>query len=281
MRFFKYHGAGNDFIIIDNRESLIHEQDKSSLAQELCRRHFGVGGDGLIFVEGSEKADALMRIFNPDGSEAEMCGNGIRCMARYVYENIKQEEILSVETMAGIKSVVISLVDGEPLYCTIDMGLARDVLLDKTLQTAEGKLVYSFADTGVPHAVLFVDDIEDVDIMVLGPLVRHDKSFPKGTNVNFVEKQDGRSFKIRTFERGVEDETLACGTGITASAVVAVLKGFAKAGEEIGFNARGGKVYIRVVHEGVYVRAFMKGPAEFVFVGVVKEGISGGNGKRA
>jgi diaminopimelate epimerase len=269
MRFYKYHGTGNDFIIIDNRNESIREAGKGELAKELCDRHFGIGGDGLILAETSSRADGRMRIFNPDGSEAEMCGNGVRCMGKFLYETGTQKERLLIETIAGIKEVSLTIERGEVAYLTVEMGSPKDTALDKRLGL-DGKVwEYSFIDTGVPHVVIFVDDLESVDVTGVAPAVRFNPVFPKGTNVNFVEKIKERAFKIRTYERGVERETLACGTGISASGVAAVFLGIAPDDEELEFQARGGTVFVRLVKENTNVKVFITGPAKFVFEGEV------------
>ncbi len=267
MRFYKYHGAGNDFILIDNREERIKQEYKPDLAQKLCNRHFGVGGDGMILVEPSLKADARMRIFNPDGTEAEMCGNGIRCFGRYLFESGTRKQRMAVETLAGVKQLSLVIENGIVKSITIEMGPPLDVSLNKNLRVNDHVFEYSFVDTGVPHVVIFVDDVETVNLEVIAPGIRFNPVFPKGTNVNFVEPIKKRSFKIRTYERGVEKETLACGTGISAAGVAAVFQGRAEEDEELEFMARGGNVHVMVERKGGSVRVFMKGTAEFVFEG--------------
>ena len=268
MKFFKYHGTGNDFIIIDNRGGVVDEEVKAELSRRLCNRHFGVGGDGVIFVEKSVKADARMRIFNPDGSEAEMCGNGIRCMAMFLYDKGMKHDRLRIETMAGLLEINLAFDDRGTALLTVDMGSPTGVELNRELEVDGDLWTYSYVDTGVPHAVFFVPDVEAVDLMRFAPLIRHNPVFPRGVNVNFVEKTGDSSFKIRTYERGVEGETLACGTGITASGALAVYTGLAKDGVELEFQARGGTVYVRVEKDEKGMdRLFMTGPAVFVFEG--------------
>jgi diaminopimelate epimerase len=269
MRFYKYQGTGNDFIIIDNREDLIREAEKKSLARELCDRHFGIGGDGLLFVETGRGADALMRVFNPDGSEAEMCGNGIRCVGKYLYETGTQKKELIIETIAGRKELSLTVEKGLVTYLTVDMDAPLDVSLDKRLEIDGDVWEYSFVDTGVPHVVIFVDDVESVPLEKISPGIRWNPIFPKGTNVNFVETIKSMVFKIRTYERGVERETLGCGTGITASGIVAVFQGLGEDDVELEFQARGGTVFVRTIREGSEIKVFMRGPAEFVFEGEV------------
>jgi diaminopimelate epimerase len=270
MKFFKYHGTGNDFIIIDNREGEIRENEKSDLSIKLCDRHFGVGGDGLILVEPSNEADTRMRIFNPNGSEAEMCGNGIRCTGRFLLETGLRSEDLSIETLAGVKELEVKGLQGGEAYFRVDMGAPVDVSLGKKLDVEGEVWEYSYVDMGVPHVVLFVEDVDSVEIEKIAPKIRFNQLFPRGANVNFVEKVKDRSFKIRTYERGVERETLACGTGISASGVVVVFQGLAEGGEDLEFQARGGNVLVNVVkQDGGGIEVFMSGPAEFVFEGDV------------
>lgn len=277
MKFFKYHGAGNDFILIDNLRDEIPEKNKPSLAEKLCHRRFGIGGDGLVLVEGSSVADVKMRIFNPDGSEPEMCGNAIRCLAKYVYDKgvVRKEEI-AVETLAGVKEVEATLEDGEVAYVKVDIGapifereeipaVGRGRLLREKVKTEEGEVEISAVNTGVPHAVVFVEDVEEADVIGMGRAIRYSEIFPEGANVNFVQRLGENVFKVRTYERGVEDETLACGTGIVACGAVAVELGEAEAGRPMEIRARGGKIYIEV-EEG---RMSLKGPVEFVFEGDV------------
>ncbi|MCS7180147.1 MAG: diaminopimelate epimerase [bacterium] len=215
MKFSKIVGSGNDFIIIDNRKNLI--KNRKNLAIKLCNRKLGIGGDGLLFLENSKKADFKMRIFNPDGSEAEMCGNGLRCILRYVYENsISKKKKLKIETKAGI-------LDGEirGKKIKVRMKIIGSPKLNIKIPVEDNEMIGNFINTGVPHTVIFVDSVEKVDVEKIGPLIRHHKIFGKnGTNVNWVEIVKTGIIKIRTYERGVEEETLSCGTGSVASAII-------------------------------------------------------------
>ncbi|MEE9474803.1 MAG: diaminopimelate epimerase [Candidatus Hydrothermarchaeaceae archaeon] len=280
MRFFKYHGAGNDFVLIDNRGGEIPEERKPDLARQLCNRRFGIGGDGLILVESSSKADVKMRIFNPDGSEPQMCGNGIRCIAKHIYDSGTKKDEISIETLAGIKDVRVSR-EGETTYVRVNMGKPlferKDIpatgegrLLEERLELNGEEVEICAVNTGVPHAVIFVDDIKKADVTNIGRAVRNNALFPQGTNVNFLEIAGDNLFKIRTYERGVEGETLACGTGITASGVIGVIAREADPGEPIKIVARGGTVYIEVEMKDTEIEtAFMNGPAELIFVGEI------------
>lgn len=280
MRFYKYHGAGNDFVLIDNRRGEILEERKHDLARQLCNRRFGIGGDGLILVESSSKADVKMRIFNPDGSEPQMCGNGIRCIAKHVYDSGTKKDEIAIETLAGIKNVRLSK-EGETTYVRVNMGKPlferKDIpatgegrLLKEKLEVNGEEVEIYAVNTGVPHVVIFVEDVEEVDVTNIGRTVRNNAIFPEGTNVNFLEIAGANLFKIRTYERGVENETLACGTGITASGMIGVIAGEADPEESIEIIARGGTVYVEVEMEGAEIEtAFMNGPAEFVFKGEI------------
>ena len=276
MKFYKYHGAGNDFILIDNREGEVPEDKKPDLAKRLCDRKSGIGADGLLLVETSKAADAKMRIFNPDGSEPAMCGNGIRCTAKYIHDKISEKAEIKVETLAGIKTVRVSKENkityvrvnmGKPLLQRKDIPAAGAGRIFKEKIEAAGKELEIYAvNTGVPHVVIFVDDIRKAEVENVGRAVRNHPLFPEGTNVNFVEIVCANLFKIRTYERGVEGETLACGTGITAAGVICVMLGEADPKDSVEIIAKGGTVYIEFDLKGTEIEtAYMKGPAEFVF----------------
>ena len=202
--FAKYEGAGNDFILIDDRIPSFPVHD-THLIQQLCHRKFGIGADGLILLQNSEKAAFRMRIFNADGHEAESCGNGLRCLGRFLLDQNILFSTIAIETAA--RTVHLFLSEDQ---IGVEMGKAKDLRLH--ISTENGTI--HFIDTGVPHVVQFVQNVDQLPIQALGAYFRHHKEFsPKGTNVNFVEKQSSNVFKVRTFERGVEGETLACGEG--------------------------------------------------------------------
>jgi diaminopimelate epimerase len=211
----KYAGCGNSFLLIDKR-------DGSSLPDlswivDACKQE---GVDGVIFLEKSQKANYKMRIFNSDASEAEMCGNGLRCLGRFIEEKGEKRKRFTVESLFGIHS--IELLNGQ---VKIQLGTPRHVERQFSLNLKDGTETISSLDTGVPHAVLFVTDLESVDVAGIGEQVRHHPYFfPRGTNANFVAKTDEQRIALRTFERGVEAETLACGTGAAASAIAASWK---------------------------------------------------------
>ena len=214
--FYKMSGAGNDFIVIDNRNAVVPDMDLPGFAANICRRKYSVGADGLFLLEASERADFKWRFFNADGSIAEMCGNGARCVSRFAVLTGMTGEELSFETLAGI---IHARVSGDQVR--IKMTDPHSLGIDKEIAFDNGKATYGFINTGVPHVVIEVDDIERVDVAAVGREIRNHADFaPAGTNVNFVVRGKDGTLGIRTYERGVEDETLACGTGNVAAALV-------------------------------------------------------------
>ena len=216
LPFVKMSGAGNDFVVVDNR-SLNHSLSREQIAR-LCDRHFGVGGDGLLAVEPSDQpeADFRMRYYNADGGEAEMCGNGARCFARFVHPLRRADaERVRFLTPAG-------LITGEYVGDEVRINLTAPTE-EKTHERADfgwGEIEYHFMNTGVPHVVVYVPDAEKAEIVAHGRAIRRSPIFPRGTNVNFVQVTESGALVVRTYERGVEDETLACGTGVAASALL-------------------------------------------------------------
>lgn len=215
INFTKMVASGNDFVVISPFKKSFIPTKKNIRA--VCERKFGVGADGLLLLGKSKKAHLRMRIFNPDGSEAEMCGNGARCAALYAQkQKAKNHGEISLETQAGI---IRAQVRGERVR--INLTDPQDLLLDIPLKVNQRQLKINFIHTGVPHVVIFAAGLEQIDVVKLGRLIRyHPKFAPRGTNVNFVEVFSHQSIKIRTYERGVEDETLACGTGSVAAALI-------------------------------------------------------------
>ena len=214
--FFKMVGAGNDFIVIDPHPQL----DYVKFTQSICSRHTGVGADGVLILEKSKTSDYRMRIINADGSEAEMCGNGARCMAVHIKSHHKPGKALfGMETLAG---EIMAESEGE--VARVRLSNPKDYLASLNITVANQKLEVHYIDTGVPHTIVFVDGLQEVDVNSLGRLIRnHPRFAPRGTNVNFVERAREGMVAVRTYERGVEAETLACGTGAVASALVAYL----------------------------------------------------------
>ena len=266
LSFTKMNGAGNDFIVIDNRDLSL--QLNSSQIELLCDRNRGIGADGLLAVEpATGKADVKFRYYNADGGEAEMCGNGARCFGRYVQSLSKNKppkvtfETIVGELEAQFDSELVEIAMSTPF----DLELALDLKID-------GISPVSYINTGVPHVVVFVDNLEETDVLTLGRAIRNHAHFtPAGTNVNFAQVRTDQHLAIRTYERGVEGETLACGTGMTACALIhhlikgdlAPIKVDVKGGDtlEIGFTPEPRQQFSSVT---------LKGPADFVFTGQIE-----------
>ncbi|MGB9779223.1 MAG: diaminopimelate epimerase [Caldanaerobacter sp.] len=274
MRFTKMHGLGNDFIVIEAVEGV----DYSELAVKLCDRHFGIGADGLLVVEPSYIADVKMRIFNADGSEAEMCGNGARCFAKYVYEKgIVPKKKMTVETLAGVimpdlvvedakvKSVRVYI--GSPVFesSRIPVKTEKQRFIDETVKIDGKTYRLSSVRIGVPHTVLFVTSLEESFIKDLGPKIEKSSLFPEGTNVDFVKVENEENIFVRTWERGV-GLTLACGSGASASAVVSSLLGKTKRNVHVHFKAGALFVEWREDDNGIY----LTGEAVEVFRGEIE-----------
>jgi len=268
IHFSKLHENGNDFIVIDEYHKLvIPDELKGQFAAGYCDRRFGIGADGVIFLLRSAKDDLRMRIFQPDESEAEMCGNGIRCLAKFAFDAGYVKGSCTVETPAGSVGVAIDTTD-EDFSATVMMTPPQ---FDRKDIPATGNGEYKehigdydvyAVNTGVPHAVIIVDAVDAIGVAAQAPAIRRHASFPKGANVNFVEKTGENSIRVRTFERGVEDETLSCGTGATASA--AVVHKLGVTGDVVEVGTRGGPLTI-------YLKGGtkMQGPAVTVFTGVI------------
>jgi diaminopimelate epimerase len=265
LSFTKMNGAGNDFVMLDNRDAslaLTHEQ-----IARLCDRHRGIGADGLLIVEPAQNgADFRMRYYNADGGEAEMCGNGARCFARYARKvSGHTGETIAFETQAGV--IGARCLDGD---VQIAMSAPHSYAVATTLEAAGEELTVHSLNTGVPHAVIFVDDLEAVDVARLGAAIRYHAHFaPKGTNVNFVQVLAPGEIAIRTYERGVEGETLACGTGVVACALIHHLEAGVDA--PVRIDVRGGDTLEVGFETGTDAAEFknvtLTGPADFVFDG--------------
>lgn len=265
IRFFKMSGSGNDFIIIDNRENKMapFEKDLPGFVRKACARGMSVGADGLILIEPSTQADFKWRFFNSDGSRAEMCGNGARCAARFAFEHGVAGENMCFETIAGT-------VSAEILGTSVRIGMTdpRELSLDLEVEVDGHTLRASSVNTGVPHVVVKVEDTEKTDVTGLGRKIRFHRDFaPAGTNVNFIAPLDDGSLSIRTYERGVEDETLACGTGAVASAVVTAAR--SRAGSPISLTTRsGGRLLIHFERDGArFFHVGLEGDARIIYKG--------------
>lgn len=269
--FTKMNGSGNDFIIIDHRSGFLKDESLPLFVQLVCQRRESVGADGLILIESSEIADFKWRFFNADGSEAEMCGNGGRCVARYAYEKAIAGPKLSFETRAGIIHAEMKSREG----VLLQLSPPTHVRSNFNLMVDNQALSLSSINTGVPHVVVPVEHIEDVPVTELGRKIRFHPEFqPAGTNVNFVHIIDSSHLTIRTYERGVEDETLACGTGAVASALLAAAAG--KAASPVDVKTRGGEVLtIHFDNEGgnTFSQVHLEGDTCLVFEGILGEDV--------
>ena len=263
--FFKMSGSGNDFIIIDNREKIVEENGLSGVIEKICRRKMSVGADGFILLENSDQVDFKWRFFNSDGQPAEMCGNGARCAARFAFLTGIAGKQMSFETEAGIVEATIADQD-----VRIRMPDPRNIETDYIIDLQKGPLSVSSVNTGVPHVVVLTDKPDRVDVARQGREIRYHKSFaPAGTNVNFITLRDDGSIGIRTYERGVEDETLACGTGSVAAAVVMALRqkllSPALVMTKSGFLL---KVYFNK-NNGTFSDIYLEGDARVIYSGIL------------
>jgi len=271
--FSKWHGAGNDFVIVNGLLETIDQYDK--MAIEVCDRHFGVGADGLVILLPSEIADFQMRIFNSDGSEAEMCGNATRCIARYVYESgLTDKTQITLETKAGIIKPELIFIDGIVDKVRVDMGtphLLRSEIpmngagdqqvINESLVIGEMKYHITCVSMGNPHCIIFVDDINDVDLSSIGPLIENNPIFPRKTNVEFAQMIDKQTIRMRVWERGA-GITMACGTGACATLVAAVLN--QRSDRQVHMKLDGGELFIEW---GLDHHVYMSGTAVEVFRG--------------
>ena len=267
IKFYKMSGSGNDFIIIDNRNNVVEDNKLSDFISSVCRRKMSVGADGVILIENAKNIDFKWRFFNSDGSRAEMCGNGARCAARFAYLNKIAGPKMSFETDAGI---IIAQVNND--LVKIKMTEPKDLKIDFTIDTDGEPVTASSINTGVPHVVMPVDNIDDVEVVKLGRKIRyHEKFAPAGTNVNFYCPISEDKIKIRTYERGVEDETLACGTGAVASALVYANKTNIKSPVSVMTKSGGWlSIYFESKTDTFY-NIYLKGDARIIYKGEMSE----------
>lgn len=275
MKFTKMHGLGNDYVYVNTFAERL-PSDPATLAVRISDRHFGVGSDGLILIGPSDRADARMRMFNADGSESEMCGNGIRCVAKYMYDHeIARKELVTVETGRGVLSLAIEAEGGRACRVRVDMGrpilnsaeiptlLAGDPPIDAPLVIAGQEFRFTAVSMGNPHAVAFVDDVDRLALETIGPIAERHDAFPRRVNVHFVQVIGPAEVKMRTWERG-SGITLACGTGACAVCVAGVLTG--RAERRIVAHLPGGDLELEWPDGSSPV--FMTGPATEVFTGI-------------
>ena len=263
------HGLGNDYVVIDDRRERIDDEDLGTLARSLCRRRFSVGADGLLIVRNSKTADVRMRIFNSDGSEAEMCGNGIRCLAKYCYDKrIVRRRAMSIETQAGNREVELEADRKNMTYVRVNMGkpsfrreavpmVGQGECVDEPVTAGEKELRITCLSMGNPHCVTFVEDVESYPVHEVGPRLERHAYFPEGTNVEFVSIQSPEEIRVRTWERGV-GETSACGTGACAS--VAAASRLGKIGKRVKVQVQGGNLLVELGDS-----VSLEGPVERVF----------------
>jgi len=270
LKISKMNGSGNDFIIIDNRSNLLKGVSLPKLARTLCRRREAVGADGLILVENSIIADFKWRFFNSDGSEAEMCGNGGRCVARFAFLNGITKAKLAFETMAGVIQAEVT-----NQRVKLQLPSPTDLKLNQKISVDDRNYILGTITIGVPHAVLLIEDIDHAPVIDLGRKIRFHEAFqPAGTNVNFVHLIDGSHLNIRTYERGVEDETLACGTGSVACALITAALNHVKSPVEV--KTRGNEtltIYFQKNNDFFFSHVYLDGDTCLVFEGTLGEDI--------
>ncbi len=259
MHFTKMHGLGNDYLYVFGEVP----EDIVSLSKKLSDRHFGVGSDGMIFISPSDNADFKMRIFNADGSEAKMCGNGIRCVGKYVYDKGYTDRVnLTIETLSGIKNLDMTTRNGKVSAVQVNMGIAT-VGEQKSFALNDNTFNYMPVSVGNPHAVIFVPDVSSIPLEEYGPVIEHMPDYPDGVNVEFVELVDSNELRMRVWERG-SGITLACGTGACASTAAAVAKGICERNCLITMHLDGGDLHITMLDDNTVI---MQGPAETICEG--------------
>lgn len=276
MKFTKMQGCGNDYVYVNCFEETV--ENPTELAKAVSDRHFGIGSDGLILIMPSEIADCRMRMFNWDGSESEMCGNGVRCVGKFAHDRgIVDKDTITVETLAGIKILKLTLNDenettsltvdmGEPIFAPSEVPVVSDEnpVKNLVLKAHDREFTFTCVSMGNPHAVTFVDDVDNFDVDKYGSVLEVDEHFPKRANIEFVEVIDNNHLKMRVWERGT-GETLACGTGTCATVVAAALNGKSKR-NDVDVKLLGGNLQITWNEKDNHV--YMTGPAEFSFDGV-------------
>ena len=263
MHFTKMHGLGNDYLYVYGEVP----ENIAELSIKLSERHFGAGSDGMIYISPSDIADFKMRIFNADGSEAKMCGNGIRCVGKYVYDKgYTDKKKLTIETLSGIKTLDLQVIGGKVKTVAVDMGKA-EVSENMTLSIDGDEVICTPVSVGNPHAVIFVSNIDDAPLMTLGPKMEHNPAFPDGVNNEFIEVVDSHTLRMRVWERG-SGVTMACGTGACASTAAAIKNGYCSFDEDISVILDGGTLKIRISQD---YSVTMTGPAEMIYEGETTE----------
>lgn len=277
IKFTKMHGCGNDYVYIDCFDRIIDNPQKLSMV--LSDRRYGIGGDGIILICASDKADAKMRIFNKDGSEGKMCGNGIRCVAKYLWDSgkVKSKDNIKIETLSGVKTLEILSDSGNESLIKVDMGKAdlnsnnipmifeKEKVINEPITVSTENYNITCVSMGNPHCVIFCDEVYSAKVKEIGSKLSSHRIFPEGVNVEFVSKSDSNNLIMRVWERG-SGETLACGSGACASVVAAAENGLCKKGEDITVHLRGGKLVVNYSDSGV----FLTGNAVKVFEGEIE-----------
>jgi len=277
--FTKMHGCGNDYVYINGISQTIPADIKPDMVRRLSDRHFGIGGDGVIFINASDIADFEMEMWNADGTRAEMCGNGIRCVAKYVYDyGLTDKEEVDICSFDKVKHIILTIKDGKVVTARVDMGepILEPALIPTTAISVDrvikypidvnGKVVeVTCVSMGNPHAIVYVDNVDDLEIEKIGPFIENHSFFPKRTNVEFVSNIDESHISMRVWERGT-GETLACGTGCCALTVAGVLNGLT--GREVDIKVLGGHINVKWDETDNHV--YMTGPATTVFEGTVE-----------
>ena len=275
LSFTKMHGCGNNYIYINCFDQKVTDPEKLSIA--LSEPHFGIGGDGIILISPSDRADAQMRIFNADGSEGKMCGNGIRCVGKYLYDNgmVGGRTTITIDTLSGVKTLELHVRDGKMQTARVDMGaailepakipvnMAGSSVIDAPLVVDEKVYHVTCVSMGNPHCVVFADRVDEVDVAHLGPQFEHADIFPARTNTEFIRVVNRTTIKMRVWERG-NGETRACGTGACAAVVAATENGLCPKGEPITVKVSGGDLIVTYDDDGVR----LTGNAELAFTGV-------------
>ena len=277
LRFTKMHGCGNDYIYFDCINGPVLENPEE-LSVKLSDRHYGIGGDGIILICKSSVADAKMKMFNLDGSEGKMCGNGIRCVAKFLFDNkIVKKNNFTIETLSGIKNIEIDSFYEKTNLITVDMGkpmisssqipvnLNADNVIDYPISIAGSDYRITCVSMGNPHCVVFCNDVEKINLEKIGPLFENNEIFPEKVNTEFIEVFDDKTLKMRVWERG-SGETFACGTGACASVVAAALNKICKLNESVNVILKGGDLFIKYTGDKV----FMTGTANKVFSGEIE-----------
>ncbi|MEI3612916.1 diaminopimelate epimerase [Pseudogracilibacillus sp. SO30301A] len=271
LNFTKMHGCGNDFIIFDNRKTILKNNNLPQFIKRICERKFNIGANGVMFVEKSKTADFTLRYFNADGSEGEMCGNGARCIARFAYVNGIAQKNMLFDTLDGkYKAKILEDGDVKIFFPPIDI---KDFLFNQTLLLDREEVFYHFGSVGVPHTIVHEEkifQISDENFTSWASRIRNHKNFPKGTNVNVVQIDNKHQISVRTYERGVEEETMACGSGATASAIISSVVHKTKSPVQV--RTRGGDLMIDfTIDQDRIEHISLTGNAVIVYEGTINE----------